>query len=360
MIYKRILRPILFSLDAEQAHEFVLQVLRLAQKVPFKKEILKRSYRFNHPSLKFDLLGKHFQSPVGLAAGFDKNCEIINILSSFGFGFVEGGTVTARAQEGNPKPRIFRIPEENALINRLGFNNRGADWVEKWLQDMDRPSIPVGINIGKSKITDNSRAAEDYLYSFEKLYTYADYFVVNVSSPNTPGLRELQHDLSPILATLQEKNDTLARNTHSPLKPIFVKIAPDLDFDQLNVIAEICADHKIVGLIATNTTIAREGVAEQMLSEGGLSGKPLEDRSMQTLRYLYKNFGKKFILIGVGGIFSAEDAYRKIRAGASLVQLYTGWIYGGPCTIKSINKGLVELLERDGFKNIQEAVGTEV
>ncbi len=359
MIYQHVLRPILFSLDAEQTHEFVLRYFRLAQRVPFKKEILKKIYRFNHPSLNFDLLGKHFSSPVGLAAGFDKNCEIFNILASFGFGFMEGGTVTARAQEGNPRPRIFRIPEENALINRLGFNNRGADWVEKWLSDSDRPSIPVGINIGKSKITDNSRAAEDYLYSFEKLYSYADYFVVNVSSPNTPGLRELQHDLSPILARLQEKNDAIARVTYSPLKPLFVKIAPDLDQDQLNFIAEICADHKIVGLIATNTTTAREGVAEQMLSEGGLSGRPLEDRSMQTLKYLYKNFGKKFILIGVGGIFSAEDAYRKIKAGASLVQLYTGWVYGGPCTIKSINKGLVEFLERDGFKNIREAIGTE-
>ena len=359
MIYEHFLRPVLFTLDAEQSHEFALKALRLAQKVPFKKEVLKWKYQFHHPALKFDLLGKHFSSPVGLAAGFDKNCEIINVLSSFGFGFVEGGTVTARAQEGNPKPRIFRIPEEKALINRLGFNNRGADWVEKWLEDLERPAIPIGINIGKSKVTENARAAEDYLYSFEKLYSFADYFVVNVSSPNTPGLRELQHDLSPILARLQEKNDALARSTYSPLKPLFVKIAPDLDQDQLHFIAEICADYKVVGLIATNTTTAREGVAKQMLSEGGLSGKPLQDRSMQTLRYLYKNYGKKFILVGVGGVFTAEDAYKKIRAGASLVQLYTGWVYGGPGAIKAINKGLAQLLERDGFKNVREAVGGE-
>lgn len=227
------------------------------------------------------------------------------------------------------------------------------------LKKRANPKIPIGINIGKSKKTALEEAAKDYLFSFEKLYPFANYFTVNVSSPNTPRLRELQNDLLPLLSKLQEKNQELSNLTKQNLKPLFVKIAPDLSIPDLEQISGICIKAKIAGIIAANTTVTREGIENVPTLEGGLSGKPLQTKSTQMVRHLYKMIGKELAIIGVGGIFSAEDAYRKIKAGASLVQIYTGWVYQGPCLLKQINQGLVSLLEKDGFKNIQEAVGVE-
>lgn len=349
----------LFCLDAERAHGFVFQLLKKSKNNSFLQKIAASEFCFLHPSLQFNLFGQAFKNPVGLAAGFDKNCEIFEIMPHLGFGFVECGTVTAQAQKGNPRPRIFRLPQEQALINRLAFNSFGADWVQNRLQSAARSQAPLGMNIGKSAATPLDLSAGDYLYSFEKLYPFADYFAVNVSSPNTAHLRDLEKDCSPLLAALQSKNEMLAQISRTNLKPIFVKISPDIAFADLDKISESCIQHKVAGLIATNTTPARAGIKRDAFIEGGLSGKPLESRSTEMIRYLYKRVGKKLILIGVGGIFSAEDAYRKIKAGASLIQIYTGWVYEGPALIPAINRGLASFLERDGLKNIREAVGVE-
>ena len=359
MFYKKVLKPILFSFDPETAHGIALSFLRAADHFPFFKKILSFQYSFSHPALEFKLLGMQFRSPVGLAAGFDKNCELLNSLACFGFGFIEGGTVTALGQEGNPKPRIFRLKKEEALINCLGFNNLGAEKVGDHLKKRANPKIPIGINIGKSKSAALKDAAKDYLFSFEKLYPFANYFTINVSSPNTPRLRELQNDLLPLLSKLQEKNQELSNLMKQNLKPLFVKIAPDLSIADLEQISRICIKAKITGIIAANTTVSREGIENIPTLEGGVSGKLLETKSTQIVRHLYKMVGKELVIIGVGGIFSAEDAYKKIKAGASLVQIYTGWVYQGPCLVQQINQGLVSLLEKDGFKNIQEAVGIE-
>jgi dihydroorotate dehydrogenase len=360
MLYKYFLKSLLFSLDAEKAHNSVLQLLKWGQALPWVQKLLKTQWNFADPVLETELLGQKFRNPVGLAAGFDKNCEVLAILSCLGFGFIEGGTITAQAQPGNPKPRIFRLPEHEALINRLGFNNKGAQAIAESLSKQTKLSIPLGLNIGKSKETSLEQAIPDYLYSFEKLYAYSTYMTVNVSSPNTPGLRQLQKDLAPLLAALQEKNKALAEKNGTGLKPLFVKVAPDLEWPDLDAIAECCIHHKVTGIIASNTTIDRKAVPFAKEIEGGLSGPPLQEKAMAILQHLYKNFGKKLIFIGVGGIASAPEAYARIKAGASLIQLYTGLIYKGPSLIYQINQGLAALLKKDGFKHVQEAVGTFV
>ncbi len=358
-IYPYFIRPFLFMLEPERAHRTVFEFLKLAQHVPSVQAALRARYCYSHPALELDLFGCHFSNPLGIAAGFDKSCEIYDVLPWLGFGFVECGTVTAKDQSGNPGPRMFRLEKDLALINRLGFNNRGAEWVEERLKRMPQPSVPFGINIGKSKVTDLDKAAEDYIFTFERIFPYANYFVLNVSSPNTPGLRDLGKNLTPLLEALQKKNLEMAGRLRARPRPLFVKLSPDMSQEELEDAVHSCMKNQITGIIATNTTVSRDGIQLENPLEGGLSGKPLRSKSTAVLKEVYKMVKNQMVLIGVGGIFSAQDAYEKILAGASLLQIYTGWIYGGPSTVRKINEGLVVLLEKDGFKNIREAVGRD-
>ncbi len=300
-------------------------------------------FKVNEVGLEREVFGLKFDNPVGLAAGFDKDAKIFDELASFGFGFVEIGTVTPLSQNGNPKPRLFRLNDDSALINRMGFNNQGIEAVVARLR-RKKSDIIIGGNIGKNKHTLNKDAVNDYAICFEKLFSYVDYFAVNVSSPNTPGLRDLQEKtpLTSLLNTLQDIN-----NKKDKRKPILLKIAPDLTNEQLDDIIDIVADTKIDGVIATNTTIDRSGLktAEnhvQAIGNGGLSGKPLGLRSTQVIKYLADKSNKAFPIIGVGGIHSPEDAIEKLNAGATLLQLYTGFIYEGPALIKKINKAVID------------------
>src|SRR5690606_24401346 len=306
------------------------------------KSIIKSIYSHNDPRLEREVFGLKFKNPVGLAAGFDKNAEYIADMAKFGFGFIEIGTVTPKPQPGNDKPRMFRLVDDSALINRMGFNNQGADVAAGRLKHLkDREGVIIGGNIGKNKITPNEDAVNDYVYCFEALYDYVDYFVVNVSSPNTPGLRDLQEKepLMHILNTLQSLNQTKAK-----VKPLLLKIAPDLTDSQLDDIVEIVTETQIAGVIATNTTSSREGLRSdpKVVNEaGGVSGKPLTSRSTEVIRYLSEKSGKAFPIIGVGGIHSAQDAIEKLDAGASLVQVYTGFIYEGPALVGDICRGIL-------------------
>lgn len=338
----RLLKPLLFKIDPERAHQLVFFLVWFAFQIPGVRGIwYSRNYRSK--KLERQLFGLRFRNPVGLAAGMDKNAKLINQWFFMGFGFVEIGTVTPKPQAGNDKPRLFRLIEDNALINRMGFNNDGADRVVKRLRGKYTTLI-IGGNIGKNKVTPNENALEDYHICFEKLYDYVDYFVVNVSSPNTPGLRELQ-ERGPLTHLLRELN--LLNGTKPKRKPILLKIAPDLTNEQLNDIVEIVLETKIDGIIATNTTISRadlktELAVVQEIGAGGLSGKPLTQRSTEVIRYLRQKAGKGLPIIGVGGIHTAEDALEKLNAGADLVQIYTGFVYEGPALINSINKKLIE------------------
>lgn len=290
--------------------------------------------------LERELMGIKFKNPVGLAAGFDKNAVLFDEFSNYGFGFVEIGTVTPKPQPGNEKKRIFRLVEDEGLINRMGFNNDGADEIVKRLKNR-RTDIVIGGNIGKNKTTPNENAVSDYLICFEKLFDHVDYFVVNVSSPNTPNLRELQ-DKEPLTRLLNELQDA---NRKKPVnKPILLKIAPDLTEVQLLDIIDIVKTTKIAGVIATNTTLSREGLNSAHKDEtGGLSGKPLTRRSTEVIRFLAEKSNKAFLIVGVGGIHSERDAIEKLQAGADLIQLYTGFVYEGPAIVKRINKGLLSL-----------------
>lgn len=336
-MYKSIIRPLLFKFDPEKVHHFTFSVLKGIQKIPFVSNIIRQKYVIEDPRLEREIFGLKFKNPVGLAAGFDKDARLYQELSNFGFGFIEIGTITPKPQEGNPKKRLFRLPEDSAIINRMGFNNGGViDVVERLKKNKN---VLIGGNIGKNKVTPNEKAIYDYLICFDVLYDVVDYFVVNVSSPNTPNLRELQdkEPLKNLLQTLQERN-----KTKPTLKPILLKIAPDLTDEQLLDIIDIVKSTKIAGIIATNTTISREGLKSENLKEtGGLSGKPLKNRSTEVIRFLSQKSGNAFPIIGVGGIHSAEDALEKLEAGASLVQLYTGFIYEGPKLIKEINQKIL-------------------
>jgi dihydroorotate dehydrogenase len=339
-VYKLFLKPLFFLLSAEQAHHLVLSILELIIKVPGGEWVLRKTFCIEHPALNKKMLGLIFSNPVGLAAGFDKDAKHIRAMSALGFGFIEVGTVTPLPQPGNERPRLFRLPADEAVINRMGFNNQGVDVMVTRLRNTDRKNVMIGGNIGKNKNTPIERAIDDYVTCFEKLFDYVDYFVVNVSSPNTPGLRSLQEKepLRKLLSRLQELN-----HEHESPKPVLLKISPDLTFDQLDEIIEIILFTNLDGVIATNTTITRAGLRSpgKMIDEygtGGLSGKPLKNPSNEMIKHIQSRSEGKFIIIGVGGIHSPEDAIEKFRAGAGLIQVYTGLIYEGPGLIKRINQ----------------------
>jgi dihydroorotate dehydrogenase len=336
-MYKLFIRPILFCFDPEKVHYFTFSLIRTVSKIPGFPTLFKALYDVNDKRLETEVFGLKFKNPVGLAAGFDKDAALYQELSNLGFGFIEIGTLTPKGQEGNPKKRLFRLKADSAIINRMGFNNGGVQEAVKRLRNNN--GVLIGGNIGKNKLTPNEEATSDYEICFDALYDYVDYFVVNVSSPNTPNLRALQdkEPLTQLLKTLQNKN--LAKPKQ---KPVLLKIAPDLTDDQLLDIIDIVNETKIAGVIATNTTISREGLQSEAKTEmGGLSGKPLTKRSTEVIRFLSQKSNKSFPIIGVGGIHSAEDALEKLEAGASLIQLYTGFIYEGPALVKAINKAIL-------------------
>ena len=337
MLYQKIIKPILFLFDPEKVHYFVFGVLKKIHLIPGVAKLIRASYQINHTALERKVFGLTFPNPVGMAAGFDKDAKLFKELSNFGFGFIEIGTLTPKPQGGNPKKRLFRLPEDKGLINRMGFNNEGVEAaIERLKKNKD---VLIGGNIGKNKVTPNEKAVDDYIYCFKALFDYVDYFVVNVSSPNTPNLRALQdkEPLTHLLTTLNALNQNKSRP-----KPILLKIAPDLTDAQLDDIIDIMISTKIDGVIATNTTLSREGLASKNKSEtGGLSGKPLNKRSTEVIRYLKTKSKNAFPIIGVGGIHTPQDALDKLEAGASLIQLYTGFVYEGPSVVKNILKKLL-------------------
>jgi dihydroorotate dehydrogenase len=359
MLYP-LLRPFLFAVDSERTHHLAIDALKVLQATTPSLSPL------SDARLSQRLWGFHFPNPVGLAAGYDKNAAVPLAWPALGFGFAELGTITAKAQPGNPKPRIFRLEQDAALINRMGFNNDGAAAVARRLTHIlplnrSHP-IPLGFNFGKSKVTPLEEAADDYLESLEQLFPFADYLVVNVSSPNTPELRKLQEPdrLGRLLDTLRVRSQQLSTQANRPPKPLFVKIAPDLTDAEVAEVARVALAVGVSGLIATNTTLSRSGLRSAINEEGGLSGKPLALRATEVLRILFRTVEGKIPLIGVGGIFSVEDAYARIRAGASLVQLYTGLIYEGPLLPRQIVHGLSRLLTRDSLPHLHNAIGKDV
>ncbi|HEY9737907.1 MAG TPA: quinone-dependent dihydroorotate dehydrogenase [Trichocoleus sp.] len=369
--YTQFIRPLLFSslkLDPEWLHGRTMAALTwlaapAASGLSVQQAWLRQQFVVSDARLRQSLWGLSFDNPLGLAAGFDKNGTAARAWPLFGFGFAELGTVTCQAQPGNPQPRLFRLEADQAVLNRMGFNNRGAAAMAEYLAELwpeDRSPIPIGINLGKSKVTPLEAAAEDYLTSFRQLQPWGDYFVVNVSSPNTPGLRSLQEadQLEPILKGLQQAN--------TERKPLLVKIAPDLEWDAIAAVVDLAQRHALAGIIATNTTIGRAGLKTQVLpatgkrvaaEAGGISGAPLRSRSTEVIRFIWKETQGQLPIVGVGGIFTAEDAWEKLLAGASLLQTYTGWIYEGPWMVRRIMEGLLTRLEQHQLPSIQAAVG---
>ncbi len=343
-MYKLLIRPLLFLFNPEKIHHFSFSLLKFAFRLPLGALLLRRLYQYRHPALEQQLFGLRFPNPIGLAAGFDKNADLVDELACLGFGFIEIGTLTPRAQPGNPQPRLFRLPTDQGIINRMGFNNEGVEAAVRRLR-AKKTDILIGGNIGKNKDTPNEEALRDYESCFETLFEVVDYFVVNVSSPNTPGLRDLQ-EKEPLTALLQHLQSLNLAKLKS--KPILLKIAPDLSNTQLDEIVEIVEQVGIAGLIATNTTISREGLhtdskSIEAIGAGGLSGRPLRQRSTEVIRYLHQKSNGKIPIIAVGGIFSADDALEKLQAGASLVQVYTGFVYEGPALCKKINRKIAKL-----------------
>lgn len=345
-MYKSLIKPLLFLKKPENAHHLTFSLMRTIFNLPILKPTIKSMYRFEDPVLEREVFGLKFKNPVGLAAGLDKDAKFISELEMLGFGFIEIGTLTPRPQPGNPQPRLFRLPGDEALMNRMGFNNGGVEEAVERLKKR-KPNVLIGGNIGKNKDTPNENAVEDYLKCLEALHPYVDYFVVNVSSPNTPNLRDLQEKepLKQLLLAVKEANHRKAKP-----RPILLKIAPDLTDGQLDDIVEIVQATGVDGVIATNTTIDynlvdREKDAVKAIGSGGVSGKPLRSRSTEVIRYLSQKSKKSFPIIGVGGIFTAEDAIEKLEAGASLVQVYSGMIYEGPEMVKKIKKGLARYLK---------------
>lgn len=365
-IYEKILRPLLFQFPTETAHEFGIEALKLALSSESAQKFAREKFACGEFGA-LDRFGLTFKNPLGVAAGFDKNGAVVNQLAALGFSFVEVGTVTFEPQTGNEKPRLFRLPEDGALINRLGFNNEGAPKIIERLKKIN-PKCVLGVNIGKNKNVPNEAAAENYLQSFDLAFGVADYVAVNVSSPNTPNLRELQkaENLEELLSALQARNRVLsdelkAKNT----KPLLVKIAPDLTDGEIEVAVEICLRLKISGVIAANTTTNRANLrtdkAEiERVGAGGLSGKPLQKRSNEVIKKIYKHSNGRLPIVGVGGIFSADDAFEKIAAGACLLQSYTGFVYGGFSFARDVNVGLARILREKGFRDLDEAVGSDV
>lgn len=339
-----ILRSLLFLFDAEKVHYFTTSSLNKVLKLPFAKKIFTYLFIVEDKKLERKLFGLTFKNPVGLAAGFDKNATMFNDLAYCGFGFIEIGTLTPKGQAGNDKPRLFRLKTDSAILNRMGFNNDGVEIAIEQLKTRKHKDLIIGGNIGKNKVTPNEEANDDYLIAFEKLFPFVDYFVVNVSSPNTPNLRALQ-DKEPLMNLLSELKNTNSKKANP--KPILLKIAPDLTNEQLDDVIEIITTTKTDGVIATNTTIDREKLKTpktevEKLGAGGISGKPLTKRSTEVIRYLHEKSNAAFPIIGVGGIHTAEDAIEKLKAGASLIQIYTGFIYEGPSLVKKINQQIIK------------------
>jgi dihydroorotate dehydrogenase len=343
-MYKIIIRPLLFLFNPEDIHYFIMHLLKFSFRLPLIKFFARKLYTVNNKKLEIDFLGLKFHNPVGLAAGFDKNAEIYSEMSNLGFSFVEIGTITPQPQPGNEKPRLFRLINDYAMINRMGFNNVGVDLAVLKLKKRN-PKIIIGGNIGKNTLTPNDQAINDYEYCFKQLYNYVDYFVVNVSCPNIADLLELQDEdsLTAILNRLVE-----IRKEQSIKRPVLLKISPDLSFEQVDNMIKIVYKTGIDGFVISNTTIAREGLsiseAEiEQLGSGGLSGNPLKNKSTQIISYVSQNTGGKIPIIGVGGIMSPDDAIEKLKAGASLIQIYTGFIYEGPSFVKKINKKILQM-----------------
>lgn len=354
-LFEKLMRPMLFRLDAETAHEagmsFLLAGLgsEAAQRMAYNRY----GYEFPHEIERF---GLKFKNPIGVAAGFDKNALAVNQLASLGFGFVEVGTVTLHPQSGNEKPRMFRLPRDRALINRLGFNNDGAEVVAERLSKL-KPKCIVGVNIGKNKDVPNEEAVENYLGTLDLVHPFADYITVNISSPNTPKLRDLQRaeNLDDLLGSLQRRNAELGA------RPLLVKIAPDLDDAGVEAAVDVCQSHAVAAMIATNTTVSRDGLKTAGVEEmgpGGVSGRPLASRSTAVISRIHRHSAGTMPVVGVGGIFDAGDAFDKIAAGACLLQAYTGFIYRGPSFAKEIGSGLADLLARKRFRTLDEAVGS--
>jgi dihydroorotate dehydrogenase len=354
-LFEKVIRPTLFRLDAERAHELGIKALELglARAPRVSDEEKSRIKEIFGPINRF---GLEFENPLGIAAGFDKNAVVFHQLTSLGFGFVEVGTVTYDAQPGNRKPRLFRLPDDRALINRLGFNNEGATVIAARLELRKRDRV-VGVNIGRNKNVDNADAIGNYLQTFNTVHDAVDYIAVNVSSPNTPNLRDLQapENLELLIGELQKRNRQLGS------KPLLVKIAPDLADGDVHAIVDLCLRLNVSGIIATNTTISRDGLKTRNVEgfgSGGLSGRPLAERSNQVIAQIYRHSNGKLPIVGVGGVFSAQDAFDKFAAGASLVQAYTGFIYSGPSFAVNVLFGLAEILKERGFGSIDEAVGS--
>ncbi|MBK8546960.1 MAG: quinone-dependent dihydroorotate dehydrogenase [Saprospiraceae bacterium] len=339
-MYRYLIKPIFFLLPPERAHEITMYIWKFLNSIPFFQDMMRKYYGYKNPLLKRKIWGLDFQNPVGLAAGFDKDGRYYNEMSHLGFGFIEIGTVTPKPQEGNPQPRLFRLPEDEALINRMGFNNHGAEAMAKRLKNRKKTGVIIGGNIGKNKSTSNENAIHDYVSCLRTLYDHVDYFVVNVSSPNTPGLRELQ-DKGPLMEIMSGLKSEISKKPVQ--KPILLKIAPDITDSQLDDIIEIVLTTGTDGIIATNTTIKRDDLHTDTTSigAGGLSGKPLTSRSTEVIRYLHTHSKGNIPIIGVGGISSPKDVIEKLEAGAVLVQIYTGLIYEGPGLVKKILKEIV-------------------
>ncbi len=362
MLYKSIVRPLLFRKDPEESHEMILRMLA---RMEFLAGTLEDFYKVEDERLVVKVGPLTFPNPVGLAGGFDKNALAPRVISAFGFGFMEVGAVTAQAQPGNPKPRLYRLPEDRALINRLGFNNEGAAAIAIKLDRLRArgqwPKVPLGINIGRTKMVATPDAVADFLSCFTQLFAYGDFFTLNVSSPNTPDLRQLQQKtlLRDLALAVRDRNRELSARANIAPRPVFVKIAPDMDFSQVDEIAEVVEQTKLTGIVATNATaFMREGLKSPHGAEaGGLSGRPITALVTKFVSHIYQVTRGRLPIIGVGGIFTAQDAYDKIKAGANAVQIYTGWVYEGPGAVKRINRGLLRLLERDGLKQISQAIG---
>jgi dihydroorotate dehydrogenase len=356
-IYEKLIRPLVFKMPTETAHEFGIEVLKIGLSSKTARDFIAKRLT-GEAELETERFGLRFKNPLGVAAGFDKNGIVVNQLAALGFGFVEVGTVTYNPQKGNEKPRLFRLPKDTALINRLGFNNEGTRRVVERLKKINADCV-LGVNIGKNKDVPNEEAVENYLESFDLAHTVADYIVVNVSSPNTPNLRELQkaENLEELLSALQNRNRELSA------KALLVKIAPDLTESEIEAIVGIAAQLKLSGIIATNTTINRKNLKTKNVENfgaGGLSGKPLQKRSTEVISKIYQYSNGKLPIVGVGGIFTAEDAFEKISAGACLFQAYTGFIYQGFTFARDINTGLSKILKEKGFKSFDEAIGTKI